>query len=120
MGLDKMADFPRRGELYWADLSPVIGSEAANLRPVLIVSNDANNKVMKTITVVPLTSSVHRIYPFEVYLEQGEANLTQASKAQAQQVRTISRERLSGVIGKISETSMLLVNSALKAHLDLD
>ena len=58
----------KRGEIYYADLNPVVGSEIAKRRPVLIVSNNANNRAASTVTVVPLTSQVSRVYPFEVLL----------------------------------------------------
>ena len=53
-----------RGEIYYADLSPVVGSEIAKRRPVLIVSNNANNRAAATVTIVPITSQIKRVYPF--------------------------------------------------------
>jgi mRNA interferase MazF len=111
----------RRGELWFADLSPAVGSEAAKRRPVLVVSNDANNRASATITVLPVTSNVERVYPFEVALSKGAGGLSKASKAQAQQIRTISRERISGRrIGLLSHDEMAKVDAALRLHLALD
>jgi mRNA interferase MazF len=111
---------PRRGELYWANLDPSFGSEAAQVRPVLIVSSDANNKAMPTVSIAPLTSSVHRIYPFEVFLEPAESGLPKPSKIQTQQIRSIDAGRLKESIGAINPDTMNLVGYALKLHLALE
>ncbi|WP_026733733.1 type II toxin-antitoxin system PemK/MazF family toxin [Fischerella sp. PCC 9605] len=110
----------KRGDIYYADLSPAIGSEMDKRRPVLIVSNDANNRAATTVTILPLTSNVNRVYPFEVLLNPDDSGLPKASKIQAQQVRTISKQRITGeVVGSLSEELMVLVDVALKLHLGL-
>lgn len=110
----------RRGEIYYADLSPTIGSEINKRGPVLIVSNDANNRAAGTLTVLPITSNVSKIYPFEVFLTPRESGLPKPSKAQAQQIRTISRERLRGsALGRLSLTLMRRAEDAMRLHLDL-
>ena len=58
----------KRGEIYYANLSPTVGSEIDKRRPVLVVSNDANNRATNTVTILPITSNVTRVYPFEVLL----------------------------------------------------
>lgn len=109
----------KRGEIYYADLDPTIGSEIKKKRPVLIVSNNANNKAASTITVVPLTSNVNKIYPFEVLLEMNDSGLTKRSKAQCYQIRTISKLRIMGnKIYWVTETTMSQIDAALKLHLD--
>ncbi len=111
----------RRGELWFANLNPTLGSETAKRRPVLVVSNDANNRASATITIVPVTSNVERVYPFEVALAKGAGGLSKASKVQNQQIRTISRERISGKrIGALTPEDMAKVNAALRLHLSLD
>jgi len=65
----------RRGEIYYAELGPTIGSEINKRRPVLVVSNDANNRAAGTVTVLPITLKVSRIYPFEVALPPRESGL---------------------------------------------
>ena len=60
----------KRGEIYFANLNPTVGSEIAKRRPVLIVSNNANNRAANTVTILPITSNVSRIYPFEVQTTQ--------------------------------------------------
>ncbi|MFZ0888554.1 MAG: type II toxin-antitoxin system PemK/MazF family toxin [Candidatus Binataceae bacterium] len=110
----------RRGEIYYADLSPTVGAEARKRRPVLIVSNDANNRAAGTVTVLPITSNVSRIYPFEIVLSPRESGLPKPSKALAQQIRTIARERLSGQpLGRLGTVLMDRVADAIRLHLDL-
>jgi mRNA interferase MazF len=110
----------RRGEIYYADLSPTVGSEINKRRPVLIVSNDANNRAANTVTVLPITSNISRVYPFEVLLSPRESGLPKPSKVQAQQIRTISKERLrGGAFGRLSATLMHKAGDAMCLHLDL-
>jgi mRNA interferase MazF len=110
----------RRGDIYYADLSPVVGSEMGKRRPVLIVSNDVSNYAATTVTVLPLTSNVSRVYPFEVLLNPEVSGLTKSSKVQAQQIRTISKQRIiSEVVGSLNEEVMILIDAALKLHLGL-
>ena len=61
----------KRGEIYFANLSPAVGSEMDKRRPVLIVSNDANNHASNTVTILPITSNINRVYSFEVLLNPG-------------------------------------------------
>ena len=111
----------KRGEIYYANLSPAVGSEIAKRRPVLIISNDINNRAATTVTILPITSNVSRVYPFEVLLQPSDSGLPKLSKVQAQQVRTISKQRISGdVVGSLRERLMQLVDAALKLHLALD
>jgi mRNA interferase MazF len=110
----------RRGEIYYADLSPPVGSEIKKRRPVLIVSNDASNRAASTVTVLPITSNISRVYPFEILLSSKESGLPKPSKAQAQQIRTISKDRLRGnVQGRVSAAVMRHAEEAIRLHLDL-
>lgn len=111
----------KRGEIYYANLSPAIGSEMDKSRPVLIVSNDINNRAATTVTILPITSNVSRVYPFEILLNPDDSGLPKPSKVQAQQVRTISKQRIEGEpLGTLSEELMQLVDAALKLHLGLN
>ena len=111
----------KRGEIYYANLSPTVGSEIDKRRPVLVVSNDANNRAANTVTILPITSNVTRAYPFDILLNPQDSGLSKPSKIQAQQVRTISKQRItSDAVGSLSEEIMQLVNAALKLHLDVD
>lgn len=106
------------GEIYFADLDPAVGHETKKRRPVLIVSNNANNKVAETITVIPITSNVTKIYPFEVFLDLKETGLAKNSKAQCHQIRTISKKRIinANSLGKVT-TSIPKIHAAIKLHL---
>ena len=112
----------KKGEIYFADLNPTVSSEIKKNRPVLIVSNDANNRYSSLITVIPLTSQVDKVYPFEVMLRTNDSGLPKASKAQCNQIRTISRQRItsSRTAGKISPELLFKIQSAIKLHLDMD
>ncbi len=75
-------NFPQRGEIYWVNLDPTIGTEIDKTRPALIISNDIGNQYSDRVIVAPTTSqNIGRVYPFEVLIPRGEAGLTQDSKA---------------------------------------
>jgi mRNA interferase MazF len=110
----------RRGEIYFADLSPIIGAKIGKRRPVLVVSNEANNQAANTVTVLPITSNVSRIYPFEIALSSKDSGLPKSSKALAQQIRTISKERILGrALGSLNAALMRKASDAMRLHLDL-
>ena len=110
----------KRGEIYYADLSPTVGAEINKRRPVLVVSNDANNRAAGTATVLPITSNVTKVYPFEVLLVAKESGLPKPSKVQAQQIRTIAKERITGAAqGQLGKERMVTIDSALRLHLAL-
>lgn len=108
-----------KGEIYWADLNPTIGSEISKTRPVLIVSNNINNQYADTVTILPITSSIGKIYPFEVFLPIGEGGLSNDSKAKANQIRTIDKQRLNQRIGKISDGKLSEIEQAILIHLEI-
>ena len=111
----------KRGDIYFANLDPTVGTEIKKKRPVVIVSNNANNKMASTLTIVPITSNVTKVYPFEVMLEPSDSQLTKPSKAQCHQVRTISKLRIqSSKAGKVTDKVMRALEAALKLHLDLN
>ncbi|MGI8648618.1 MAG: mRNA interferase MazF9 [Acidimicrobiales bacterium] len=114
----------RRGEIYWVDLEPARGSEAGKTRPAIIVSNDAANRTAQrsgqgVITVVPATSNVTRVFPFQVLLPAALSGLPHDSKAQAEQVRAVAVNRLRSRIGQLSEAALREVDAALRIHLAL-
>ena len=112
----------KRGEIYFADLNPTVGDEIKKIRPVLIVSNNANNNMANTVTIIPITSNVKKVYPFEVLLEIDESGLTKISKVQCHQIRTISKNRMANkkVQGVVINSILMKIESALKLHLDLN
>lgn len=113
-----------RGEVHLASLDPVVGSEQGKVRPVVIVSNNAANSSAErrgrgVVTVVPITSNVHTVYAFQVLLPREETGLPAHSKAQAEQVRSISTDRLVRHIATLPAELMRGVDDALRLHLAL-
>lgn len=113
-----------RGEIRLVDLGLTLPGESAMQRPVVIVSNDGANTAAArlgrgVITVAPMTTSISRVYPFQVLIPAGENGLEYDSKVQAEQVRGISVERVRGVLGSIPPPLMLQVDEALRLHLAL-
>ncbi len=87
--------FPRRGEVYWVQLDPTIGTEIAKTRPAVIISNDIGNEYSARVIVAAVTSQhLDRIYPFEVLVEAGEGGLAQRSKVLLDQIRSVDKRRL--------------------------
>lgn len=114
----------RRGDIHWVDLDPARGAESNKRRPAVIVSNDTANMTAArlgrgVITVVPVTSSVERLYPFQVLLPAAATGLDRDSKAQAEQVRSIAVERVGDRLGVVPNGIMLDVDEALRLHLGL-
>jgi len=114
----------RRGDIHLVDLEPVRGSEASKRRPAVIVSNDgANLTALRlgrgVVTVVPLTSNVERVYPFQVLLSRAATGLDRDSKAQAEQVRSVDLERIGSRLGAVPSPAMLQIDEALRLHLAL-
>lgn len=113
-----------RGEIRLVDLNPVRGSEADKRRPAVIVSNDRANSIAArlgrgVVTVVPVTSTTNRIFPFQAMLPAGATGLRRDSKAQAEQVRSVAVERLGAVLGRVPADVMAEVDDALRLHLQL-
>lgn len=118
-----MASSMLRGEIWQVDLDPVLGSEANKRRPAVIVSNDRANATAArlgrgVVTVVPVTSRTEKIYPFQARLS-AESGLKVDSKAQAEQVRSISTRRLLHRIGRISPAELVEIEDSLRLHLEL-
>ena len=110
----------KRGEIYLAALDPVMGREIAKTRPVVVVSNDKNNEYSGTVTILPLTSkNTQAVYPFEVFLSRGNANLPKDSKIKADQIRTLDKSRIIKGIGVLDKKDFEAVDKAMKIHLAL-
>jgi mRNA interferase MazF len=104
----------RRGDIFYADLSPVIGSEQGGIRPVLVVQNDVGNKYSPTIIVAAITSQINKAkLPTHVEINALEYGLTKDSVVLLEQIRTIDKRRLREKIGHFDEEKMNKVNEAL-------
>ncbi len=114
----------RRGEVRLVDLDPVRGSEANKRRPAVIVSNDGANTTAErlgrgVITVVPVTSNVSKVHPFQVLLGAASTGLERDSKAQAEQVRSVAVERVGARVGVLTGDLVGALDEALRLHLAL-
>lgn len=104
-----------------ATLDPVAGAEQKGQRPVLIVSSEEFSQSMPNLTILPLTSTQRRLYPSEVLLPRGKAGQPLESIIMAHQIRTISKQRLRGLLGYLEDPELRhRVREAIKEHLDLD
>jgi mRNA interferase MazF len=106
------------------DLDPVRGTEANKRRPAVIVSNDGANLTATrlrrgVLTVLPVTSNVERVYPFQVLLRADATGLPRDSKAQAEQIRAVAVERIGDLVGNAPAAVMAEIDRALRLHLGL-
>ena len=105
----------KRGEVWWVEFDPAVGTEIRKRRPAVIVSNDAANRNLARVVVVPLTSNTDRQYP-------GEALVTIAGKqgkAMADQIMAADKTRLRGQLGVLSKNDMVAVENAILVHLGM-
>ncbi len=104
----------KRGDMYYADLSPVIGSEQGGIRPVLIIQNDVGNKYSPTVIAAAITSQTNKNrLPTHINIDSKEYGLMKNSVILAEQIRTIDKSRLMEKIGQVDDNVMEKVNSAL-------
>jgi len=104
----------KRGELYYADLSPVVGSEQGGIRPVLVVQNDIGNKYSPTVIAAAITSKLNKAkLPTHIELSSKEYGLEKDSVVLLEQIRTIDKSRLKEKIGELSTAKMSQVNRAM-------
>ena len=111
----------KRGEIYYADLSPVVGSEQGGLRPVLIVQNDVGNKYSPTVIAAAITRQKDKSrLPTHISINAGKSGLAKDSIVLLEQVRTIDKQRLKEKMGILDEVSMDRVNNALSVSFGLN
>lgn len=110
----------RRGDIYYADLRPVVGSEQGGVRPVLVVQNDVGNKHSPTVICAAITSKMNKAkLPTHVELCAGQSDMVRDSVILLEQLRTIDKQRLREKICHIDEEMQEKVNTALKISLEL-
>ncbi|GAA1634635.1 type II toxin-antitoxin system toxin endoribonuclease MazF9 [Saccharothrix algeriensis] len=114
----------QRGDVYLVNLDPAQGAESNKVRPAVLVGSTVANRTAErtgrgVVTLVPVTSNTERIYPFQVLIPAGEGGLARASKAQAEQVRSVDYNRLRQRLGSLRPDTLAKLDAALRIHLDL-
>jgi mRNA interferase MazF len=114
----------RRGDVVWVDLDPARGSEASKRRPAVVVSNDGANRTAQNlgrgvVTVVPITSQTRKVYPFQVPLPTKSCGLSKASKAHAEQIRSVAVQRIGSSVGHLPTNLLAKLDDAIRLHLSL-
>ena len=112
--------FVKRGDIYYADLRPVIGSEQGGIRPVLVIQNDTGNLHSPTIIVAAITSKLHKTQlPTHIHLDSRQCELIKDSVILLEQIRTIDKQRLKSQVCHLDDEMMQKVDRALKISLAL-
>ena len=110
----------RRGDIYYADLSPVVGSEQGGIRPVLIIQNNIGNKHSPTVICAAITSRMNKAkLPTHVELDAGKYQIVKNSVVLLEQIRTIDKQRLRELVCHLDDQIMLKINEALKVSFEL-
>ncbi len=105
----------KRGEIWWVNFDPSVGGETRKKRPAVIISNNAVNQFLNRVQVIPLTSSVGKLYPSETYITLRRKK----AKAMADQLTTVSKKRLINQAGTVSKTELEGLERAIMIQLDL-
>lgn len=109
----------KRGDVFWADLSPVIGSEQDGVRPVVILQNDIGNRYSPTVIVAPLTSNLHRDKYLVTHVHVCMQGLPQYSVVLLEQIRTVDKARLGNYVGAMDKTTLKKIDESAMCSLGL-
>lgn len=110
----------KRGDVYFADLSPVVGSEQGGVRPVLVIQNDIGNRFSPTVIVAAITAQIQKVkLPTHVEIDAKKYGFERDSVILLEQIRTIDKQRLTDKITHLDEVMMIRVDEALQISLGL-
>lgn len=109
----------KRGDVFYADLNPVVGSEQGGIRPVLVVQNNVGNRYSPTVVVLPLSTAKKHYLPTHIHIRCSKA-LPKDSVVLAEQIRTIDRDRLRDYVGSLDKEMMNKINEAMKISIGVD
>lgn len=109
----------RRGDIYTVDFEPTVGAEIRKVRPALIISCNEANMHLRTVTVIPFSSKVGKVFPFEVFVSRADSGLDLDSKVKVPQMRAVDKTRLSRQVGMLSDEIMATVEKAIMLHLGM-
>ena len=110
----------KRGDLYFADLSPVVGSEQGGIRPVLVIQNDIGNKYSPTVIAAAITSKLNKAkLPTHIELKKDKYNLVKDSVVLLEQIRTLDKRRLKTLVGRVDDLTMNKVDVAIMISLGI-
>ncbi|WP_342259787.1 type II toxin-antitoxin system PemK/MazF family toxin [Candidatus Tisiphia endosymbiont of Metellina segmentata] len=104
-----------RGNIYWVNLDPTIGTEIQKTRPAIVISNNIQNKISSRVIIIPITSNINNIFPFEVRVTVNN----KTTKALTDQIRTIDKSRLGEFIEQLNKTEIINIEKAIKVTLSL-
>ena len=108
-----------RGDIFYADLHPVVGSEQDGIRPVLVIQNNIGNKYSPTVIVIPITTKIKSNLPTHIPIKKEITGLSKNSIILVEQLRTIDKRRIIKKIGKVDKTILLKVKEAIKISLSI-
>ena len=118
--MDNDFKYIKRGELYYADLSPVVGSEQGGLRPVLIIQNDVGNRYSPTVIAAAITSRMGKArMPTHIDIYADKVGLAKDSVILLEQIRTLDKQRLKEKMGHLDDATMRVVNNAIQVSFGL-
>jgi mRNA interferase MazF len=110
----------KRGDIYYVDFAPSRSAEIRKKRPALVISCDEANKYLKTVTVIPFSSKIQNVFPFEVLVKKKESGLAVDSKLKIPQMRAVDKTRLTKYVGTVHDETVAHVEKAIKLHLAID